>query len=360
MNGRQPSTRRCLLILTLISAVSINGLTWISGGRALAQSIPSELTDQEFWKISSESSEEDGTFRSDNLLSNEFGYQYILTELNRTVKPGRVYMGVGPEQNFTYIVATRPKMVFIVDIRRGNMDLHLMYKAFFELSSDRADFVSRLFARKRPQGLTKESTAAEIFEAYAKVQPSETLYNENLKTVLDHLSKKHHFALSEIDRAGIEYVYGNFYRFGPEITYNSSQGGFGGGGNRVSYSDLMTAGDERGEPHSYLANEQNFGFLKELETKNLLVPVVGNFAGPKAIRAVGRYLKSVDATVSAFYLSNVEDYLNGSLWTDFCRNTATLPLDETSTFIRTARGFGGGGMRSQLGNMVSNLGECKE
>jgi hypothetical protein len=360
MNGRQPSTRRSLLIATLVFAATLNGSSWIAGGRALAQTIPSELTDREFWRISSESSEEDGTFRSDNLLSNEFGYQYILAELNRTVKPGRIYMGVGPEQNFTYIAATKPKMVFIVDIRRGNLDLQLMYKAIFELSSDRAEFVSRLFSRNRPQGLTRESSAVEIFDAFAKVQPLEAVYKQNLETIIDHLSKKHGFPLSEIDRAGIEYVYDNFYRFGPDITYNSSQGGFGGGGNRVSYADLMTAGDERGEPHSYLANEQNFAFLKELETRNLMIPVVGNFAGPKALRAVGQYLKGLDATVSTFYLSNVEDYLNGSLWTDFCRNASALPLDPSSTFIRTARGFGGGGMRSQLGNMLMNLSDCKE
>ena len=57
-----------------------------------------------------------------------------------------------PEQNFTYIAALKPKMAFIIDIRRGNLQLHLMYKALFELSSDRADFIFRLFSRKRPEG----------------------------------------------------------------------------------------------------------------------------------------------------------------------------------------------------------------
>jgi len=360
MNTRHGLIQRYLLIASLILAVSLNGLSWVSGGRAFAQTLPDRLTDQQFWKISSESSEEDGTFRSDNLLSNEYGFQYILSELTRTAKPGRIYLGVGPEQNFTYITALKPKMVFIIDIRRGNLDLHLMYKTFFELSKDRADFVSRLFARKRPDGLGPQSSAEEIFNAFAKVQSSEALYKENLQAIYDHLGQKHGFPLSDGDRSGIEYVYGNFYQFGPEINYNSSQGGFGGG-NRITYAELMTAGDDRGQPHSYLANEENFAFLKDLETKNLLVPVVGNFAGPKAIRAVAKYLKEMDATVSAFYLSNVEDYLGGGLWTDFCRNSATLPLDQTSTFIRTARGFGGGGgMRSQLGNMLMDLTGCKD
>src|SRR5437773_2950958 len=227
-----------------------------------AESLPAQLSDQEFWKLSSESSEPDGTFRSDNLLSNESYFQFVIPPLNALAMPGRVYMGVGPEQNFTYIAALQPKMVFIIDIRRGNLDLHLMYKALFEFSKDRAEFVSRLFARKRPDGLGTQSSAEEIFNAYAAVQPSEALFNENLKAILDRLTQKHSFVLSENDRAGIEYVDANFYRFGPEINYNSSQGGgFGGGGNRVTYAELMAAGDDRGEPHSYLANEQNFAFL---------------------------------------------------------------------------------------------------
>ena len=66
----------------------------------------------------------------------------VAAALSERAKPGGVYLGVGPEQNFTYIAAIRPKIAFITDIRRGNLQLHLMYKALFELSADRAEFVS--------------------------------------------------------------------------------------------------------------------------------------------------------------------------------------------------------------------------
>ena len=65
----------------------------------------------------------------------------MLPPLVQKARQNRVYVGVGPEQNFTYIVALKPKMAFIVDVRRGNFDFHLIYKALFELSADRADFV---------------------------------------------------------------------------------------------------------------------------------------------------------------------------------------------------------------------------
>jgi len=324
------------------------------------ESLPERLSDEEFWKLSSEFSEPDGTFRSDNLLSNEIYFQFVIPLLNSTVKTGNVYMGVGPEQNFTYIAALKPKMVFIVDIRRGNLDLQLLYKAIFEMSKDRAEFVSRLFARKQPDGIGPNSTVKEIFDAVTIAPTSTDMYAENLQAIKDHLTKKHGFPLSEADLDGIDWVYGNFHRYNTRITYGSS--GRGGGGNSVNYADLMTATDEQGVFRSYLANEANFNVLKSLHTQNLLVPVVGNFAGPKAIRSVGQYVKERGGTVVAFYLSNVEQYLQqDGIWTDFCRNVAALPLDASSTFIRSLRGgrFGAGfGLNSDLGNMSSEVKTC--
>jgi hypothetical protein len=172
--------------------------------------------------------------------------------------------------------------------------------------------------------------------------------------------KKHGFPLSENDLDGLQWVYSNFHRFGTHINYGSSgRGGFGSG---VTYADLMIATDDQGVFRSYLANEENFNVLKSLHLKNLLVPVVGNFAGPKAIRAVGNYVKQREGTVVAFYLSNVEQYLEqDGIWNDFCRNVATLPLDASSTFIRSVRGgrYGfGSGLNSDLGNIPSEVKAC--
>ena len=336
-----------------------SGLIFGPVRRVEAEKLPAQLTDEEFWRLSSETSEPDGNFRSDNLLSNESYFQFVIPELKEMMLQDRVYMGVGPEQNFTYIAALKPRMAFIVDIRRGNLELQLMYKALFELSKDRADFVSLLFSRKRPEGLGPQSSVQEIFAAFGKAFSSDALYTENLKSIQDHLAKTHSFPLSVHDLEGIEYVYHNFYRFGPSINYGSSgRGGFGG----VSYEDLMTATDAKGVFRSYLASEENFAVLKTLETKNMLVPVVGNFAGRKAIRAVGEYVRENDGTIAAYYLSNVEQYLQqDGIWDDFCRNVASLPLDESSTFIRSVRGgrFGfGAGLNSDLGSMSSEASHC--
>ena len=121
----------------------------------------------------------------------------------------------------------------------------------------------------------------------------------------------------------------------------------------MTYSSLMTADDGQGLNRSYLASEENFKFLKDLETRNLVIPVVGDFGGDKAIRAVGQYVKSVDGMVSAFYLSNVEQFLvQGNTWENFCRSVSSLPIDDTSMFIRS--GLGGPNTRNSTGSNVQN------
>src|SRR5437762_6389497 len=138
-------------VIAVLMLLFQSGLIFGPVRRVEAEKLPAQLTDEEFWKLSSESSEPDGNFRSDNLLSNESYFQFVIPKLNEIATPARVYMGVGPEQNFTYIAAMKPKIAFIVDIRRGNLELQLMYKALFELSKDRVEFVSRLFSKKRPR-----------------------------------------------------------------------------------------------------------------------------------------------------------------------------------------------------------------
>ena len=359
-------TRPRTLVAAALCVLAASGLVSTAPrlrAAAVADTLPARLSDQEFWKLSVDSSEPDGYFRSDNLLSNEIWFQYVIPDLVQRTKPGGVYLGVGPEQNFSYIAAIKPKIAIITDVRRGNLHTQLMYKALFELSADRAEFVSRLFTKKRPEGLGPKSTASDIFNAFWNVDTSpDPVYKENLKAIDDLLTKKHSLPLTTEDLAGIEYVYYNFYYFGPVINYNSSSGsGIGRGGNYVNYADLMVATDGAGVSRSYLANDENFKVLKDLEEKNLIVPVIGNFGGPKALRAVGKWVRDHGATVTAYYLSNVEQYLvQDGIWQNFCGNVASMPLDESSTFIRSSQGGGGrgGGLMSSLGAMQAETKGC--
>jgi hypothetical protein len=364
-------TRRVLLLIAALALVpAARMLPPREEAPAPASALPKELTGQELWKLSAELSEADGFFRSDNLVSNELFMQQVIPDLMRTAKSGAAYLGVGPEQNFTYIAAVKPAIAFIVDIRRGNLQLHLMYKALFELSADRNEFVSRLFSMKKRPGLDRHSTIREIISAYGTPEArSEELFKENAADIRELLTKK--LGVPPEDLKAIERIYQEFFNRGLEIHYEITPGSFGA---FPTYGELMVATDLASVPRGYLATEENFSVVRDLHRRNLVIPVVGNFAGPKAIRAVGKFLKSHNAVVSMFYVSNVEQYLwrEGGI-DQFCANAATLPLDDASTFVRSERGgFGprgsgmprgmGGGFpgnfSSRLHNMQSELKTC--
>ena len=322
-----------------------------------SQDLPARISDEEFWRMVSEFSEDGGFFQFDNFMSNEDTLQWVIPDLQRRTKPGGVFIGVGPEQNFTYLVALRPKITFIIDIRRQNMLEHLLYKALIELSTDRAEFLCRLFSRPRLRDVGTTSTAEELFSALHSATANRGLFQQNLQAVKDQLRDHHGFTLRNDDLEQIEYVYNEFYDHGPNMRYSFP----GYSETFPAYAELMTATDAAGEQHGYLANEDKFRVLRELERNNLVIPLVGDFAGPKAVRMVGRYVKEHGAAVTAFYTSNVEQYLRPhGLWRRFCSNVATLPLETTSTFIRMVTEQVGGqyGLNPTLGNMAAEVKNC--
>lgn len=324
---RKMMSIRCQPVIALLLAVS--------AATAPAQEIPSRLADTTYWRLVTQFSEPSGNFPSDNLLSNETSLQYVIPELVRTTKPGGVYLGVAPEQNFTYLAALKPKIAFIVDIRHDNSLLLLVYKAIFEMSADRADFTSRLFSRPRPAGLDTTATIEQLMQAYSAVRSDSALFLRNLAAVKERLLKTHGFPLTTDELASIDYVYAWFYHAGPDLSYNMNMGGYRG--HFPTYAMLMLETDGAGAHRSYLASEANFRVVKDMEGKNLIVGMTGDFTGPKALRAVGDYVRERHATITAFYVSNVEFYLfrQDDDWKKFYANVATLPLDSSSTFIRS-------------------------
>src|SRR5881296_2263243 len=187
----------------LIVAVALLSLAFAAGGRVRAAE-DAQLSNEAFWHLITDFSEAGGFFRFDNFISNEALFQHVVGRLKETTKPGGVYLGVGPDQNFTYIVALQPRMAIIFDIRRQNMLQHLMYKALIEMSSDRADFLSRLFSRKRPAGIGAQTTAEELFNAYEDIEADRQFFLDSLQAIQKQLEEHHHFKLSGEDKANVE------------------------------------------------------------------------------------------------------------------------------------------------------------
>jgi len=296
-----------------------------------ADTLPDRYTDTEFWRIVTDFSEAGGAFPYENFVSNEVSYQDILPDLTRIVKPGGAYLGVAPEQNFTYIAAIRPRVAFILDIRRQNMLELLMYKALFEMSTDRVEFVSRLFSRPKPAGIQANASAEVIFKAFEPVIGSAVLYKQTLQAIKDRLVKQHGFKLAGDDEQKIEYVFNVFLRGGPRMDYSYASSS---PNNTVpSYYNLMVATDGRGKNWAYLETEDRYKYIRDMQLKNLIIPLVADFGGPKTIKAIAQYLKDHGSTVSVFYISNVEDYLS-ALWPQYRSNLAALPANDSTLLIR--------------------------
>ena len=312
--------RRLLSLAALVCCVA-------SAVPACRRHATPSLGDAQFWALTQTLSEPPGSFSiSDNLVSNE---PHVAENVRRLHASGGVYIGVGPEQNFTYIARVRPVMAYIVDIRRENSTLHLFYKALFELSSDRADFVARLFSRARPAGLDANSSVDEIFDRFDASPTAPDQLKWNAGVVRKWLLETRTFPLEANDLAWVDRLFLAFAEHGPSIQYWQAHDT----DPAPSYRRLMTMPDNGGVRRSFLASEDDFRFVKALHTRNLIVPVIGDFGGASALRQVGADIRSRGYAVTVFYGSNVAVYLTRAQSAAFCRNLASLPADEAAVFI---------------------------
>ncbi|HJS75477.1 MAG TPA: hypothetical protein VJ921_14390 [Vicinamibacteria bacterium] len=288
------------------------------------------LTDVEFSRLIHQVSEEGGYFWSNNYISNETSYLHVLDDLEKLQIQGGVYIGVGPNQNFTYIAAIRPQLAFIVDIRRQNLLEHLLFKKLIERSSSREEYLSRLLGRPLAKRFDASTALPEIVAAVEAAAPSESYFKEQLAGVERDLRAISELALSEADFEEIRQIHGEFFRQGFDIKYDSWRSFF-----FPSLKEFILETDLHGRHRNWLASVEDFEYVREMQQANRIVPIIGDFSGEQAFRRLGRVLESRGVVVSAFYLSNVEFYLfRQRKWPTFVDNVRELPTDDRSVFIR--------------------------
>ena len=176
---------------------------------------------------------------------------------------------------------------------------HLFYKAMMETSAERAAFLSRLFGRPGVKSAAK-ATPETLFRAYKLGYPVRAFFETNINRVVEYLENQKVFKLSDEDKAGIRHVAEAFFKSGPDLSY-SFIGGYGGFRRMPRYSDLMTESDGVSRNWNFLATEDQFQAIQRMQQRNLIVPLVGDFAGPKAIRSVAQYVQEHGNTARAFY-----------------------------------------------------------
>lgn len=291
-------------------------------------------------------SEPAGYFDTDNLISNERSYLQVLQELRRRNVRGGAYVGVGPDQNFTYIAEVRPTIAFIVDVRRNNLLLHLLFKALFELSRTRVEYLAQLTGRPVPADIDpwKAAPVDRLIKLVDSEPVSPAAINA-LRQRADEAIARMGVPLSAEDRATIDRFHRRFIADGLSLMFQST------GRAPQSYNptlrDLLRETDESDRQANYLASEDAFQFVKGLEARDLIIPVVGDLSGPSAVAAIGHALDARHERLSVFYVSNVEFYLFGAgSFPRFAANLGKIPHLPNSVLIRSIFGrFASGGAR---------------
>jgi hypothetical protein len=329
---------RVSLTAVLLLAISGTGLT--RGMATRAAQAARVQTDSSFAGTIARLSEAAGYFDSDNLISNETSYLHAVSKMRQIGVSGGAYIGVGPDQSFSYIAAIRPTIAYLIDIRRDNLLMHLMFKALFERSRNRLEYLCRWLGRPVPADVSVWA-ARTIEDVIAHVDSLDIdpagarLETEALLATI----QRYGVPLSAEDSTTIRRFHSEFTRLGLNIRFTSA-----GRAPRTHYPtlrQLILERDLEGGQANYLTSRERWQFLKELQARNRVIPLVGNLAGDRAFPAIGRDIAARGERVSALYVSNVEMYLwRDGLFESFARTTTALPRDSHSVIIRSF--FGGG------------------
>lgn len=314
------------LVVDPISAIPLAAQSGTAGSRV----------DSSFAALVARLSESGGYFDSDNIITNEASYLQVASQLAKVGTHGGVYIGVGPDQNFSYIALIKPRIAFMLDVRRDNLLEHLLFKSLFAMSRNRMEYLCLLFGKPVPADIDqwRDRPLVEIL-IYVDQTPTDSAAVAATRARSNERIASYGVPLDARDRSMIERYRAEFIASGIDTRYSSL-----GRNNRMDYpsfGQLALATDREGHQVSYLAYEAAFQFVRSMEANDRIVPVVGNVAGPKAVKAIAEYAAEHHEKVSAFYLSNVEQYLIGREggFDDYARNVKLLPHDSTSVIIRS-------------------------
>ena len=297
---------------------------------------PPAAADTSFAGLVASLSEPGGYFDTDNLISNESSYLHAANALDVFARQGGAYIGVGPDQNFSYIGIVRPRVAFLIDIRRDNLLQHLFFKAVFAQTGDRLAYLCLLLARSCGETEGGEATDAPIEALLAIVDSagSPPAALERARSRIEPTLRSFGVPLDDADMATIRSIHQRFADAGLELRFASH-----GRAPRPWYPTLrrlLLETDRTGRPRSYLADPTAFDHVRRMQHDDRIIPVVGDLAGDHALRAIGAEIRRRGLVLTAFYASNVEDYLirDGS-FADYLDNVRSLPDDGRALIIRS-------------------------
>src|SRR4051812_3016541 len=202
---------------------------------------PESLYGKTFLRLS----EPAGYFPSENVVSNETSYLQVLDAIRREGVKGGAYIGVGPDQNFSYVAALKPRVAFMFDIRRDAMIEHQLFKAVFAMSRTRLEYLCVLLARPAPANVAdwKDSSIASLVRFIDATNASVELAKSS-EIAIEARARGFGIPLSDTDIGILALYRSAFIRFGLDVQYSSLNG------NMVSampaWRDLLLEVDRAG------------------------------------------------------------------------------------------------------------------
>ena len=114
-----------------------------------------------------------------------------------------------------------------------------------------------------------------------------------LRARVDQAIGKTGVPLSREDLATIDRFHRRFIQAGVDLQFQST--GRPPQSHYPTYRELLLATDASGTARNYLADEESFQFLKSLQERDLVIPVVGDLSGSRALAAIGSRLRQRDS-----------------------------------------------------------------
>lgn len=321
-------------LVSLLTAVLLAGCDAAPASSAPVQ-LRQAFSDADFAALVDRISERAGYFDTDNLISNESGYLTVMDALAKTGIEGGAYVGVGPDQNFSYIAQVKPTIVFMTDVRRDNMLHHLLLKALIERAPTRVEFLAGLHGRVvPPDAAAWQGRSIDAIVEYIDREPVDEAGLSRLHEEIAEEVRAFGILLTQEDLGTIQRFHLTFVRAGLGLRFTSY-----GRASRPyypTYRQLVLETDIDGDQASYLSSAETYGVVRELQLANKIIPVVGDMAGPHAIREMGVVLREMGLQLEAFYASNVEFYLwRGGTFDEWEENFASLPVAADAVIIRS-------------------------
>lgn len=331
-------TARAALVAVGLLGLSATGLA--RGVATRDVQVASVLSDTSFAGTVARLSEAPGYFDSDNLISNETSYLHAVSRLRELGVRGGAYIGVGPDQNYSYIAAIRPSIAYLIDIRRDNLLMHLMFKALFERSRNRLEYLCHWIGRPVPDdaGAWTDRPIEDILARLDSIPADPAAAATETDSIVATVDR-YGVPLSTTDIETIRRFHTEFSRWGLDLRFTST-----GRQPRYYYPtlrQLILERDLEGHEAGYLASAAGWKVVKDLHAANRVIPVVGNLAGASAFPAIAREIAVRGEPVAALYVSNVENYIwRDGTFSRFAATAARLPRNAHSVIIRSF--FGGG------------------